>query len=426
MAKDTLFISHAQPEDNYFCIWLASKLRLIGYKVWLELDDLSGGNSFTPKIEAVIRNDTVMSLVVLSNAYLDKWKTPHSGAAKEASLLTKLARGSDNFIVPLQVENFPVDDLPMDFSGVEKVSFYDNWATGLARLIKILSDENVVKAGEADNVLSQWHEDLRIEPMYLQREERYYTNWFELKYPEKIYVHKVNVIDWKEVYKLPNTFRSSRDLVISFFSREECERYVLVHNTYEYNSKDFEVSTELTLSSETDVLKRPDRLFIALLNQIFKRYMVKKGLYKYELSNREAYYYYDISNDENRIKLSKYGKSFRTLWGKSTDYRWHFAISSEAHILPFPHYQLSSHLYFTAKGGELLEGGDIQHSLRRTVPVDWFNRKWFETLLAISVKISDNSDNWKIEVADEKYVMVSTLPFEVQSPVAYKEPNNAE
>lgn len=426
MAKDTVFISHAQPEDNYFCIWLASKLRLIGYKVWLELDDLSGGNSFTSKIEAVIRNDTVIALVVLSNTYLEKWNVPHSGVGKEASLLTKLARGSDNFVVPIQVENFPVDDLPMDFTGLEKINFHDNWAIGLARLTKVLSNAEVVKAGEIDNILSQWHEDLRIEPMYLQSEERYYTNWFALEYPENIYVHNVNVVAWKEVYKLPYTFKSSKNLIIGFFSQEECEKYVPVHNTYEYRSDDFKEMKELILSSETDLLKRPDMLFIGLLNQIFKNYMIKKGLYKYELSNREAYYFYNTTTEENRIKLNKYGKTFRNLWGKSTDYRWHFAISSEAHILPFPHYQFTSHLYFTAKGGELLNDEDLQRSLRRTIPSDWFNRKWFETLLAMSVKISDYNDYWMIEVADGKYLTVSTLPFEVESPVAYKEPSNAE
>lgn len=426
MPKDTIFISHAQPEDNYFCTWLASKLRLLGYKVWLELDDLSGGNSFSSKIERVIRDNTVLSLVILSKAYLEKWGIPHSGVAKEASLLTKLARGSDNFIIPIQIENFPVDDLPMDFTGIEKVTFHDNWATGLARLTKILSNAEIVKAGEADKVLAQWHEDLSIEPRYIQKPERYYTNWFELKYPEKIYAHKVNVLDWKEVYKLPYTFRRSKDLIIGFFNQEECEKSIPVHVSYEFDTESFASSKEITLSSEKDVLKRPDMLFINLLNEVFKRFLLKKGLYKYEMSSRDAYYFYDLPDKENRIKLNRYGKSFRTLWGKSTDYRWHLAISGEAHILPFPYYQISTHLYFTSKGGELLNDNDLQHSLRRTVPSDWYNREWFEKLLAISVKISNESEHWQIQVSDEMFVLVSTLPYELSSPVAYKEPSNVE
>lgn len=426
MGKNTIFISHAQPEDNYFCIWLASKLRLIGYKVWLELDDLTGGNSFTSKIETVIREDTVISLVVLSKAYLEKWKIPHSGVAKEASLLTKLARGSQNFIVPLQVENFHVDDLPMDFTGIEKINYYGNWATGLARLTKILSEYEIVKAGKADSVLSQWHEDLRIEPMYIEQPERYYTNWFEIKHPEKIYVHKVDVLDWAEVYKIPYTFRRNGDMIIGFFSRTDCERYISLHHTYEFETEEFKNSQALTLTSEVDLLRRPDRLFISLLNHAFKRFLVTKNLYKYKMSNRDAYYFYDITDKENRVKLSKYNKSSRNVRGISTDYRWHLAISGEAHSSPFTYYQISTHLFFTSKGGELLDDDSLQHSLRRTVPSGWFNREWFEKLLAMSVKISEEKDFWEIEVADEKYVLVSTLPYQVQSPVAYKEPGNAE
>lgn len=35
--KDTIFISHATPTDNIFATWLATKLELCGYKVWVDL-----------------------------------------------------------------------------------------------------------------------------------------------------------------------------------------------------------------------------------------------------------------------------------------------------------------------------------------------------------------------------------------------------
>ena len=39
--KDTIFISHATPTDNIFATWLATKLELCGYKVWVDLNDLA-------------------------------------------------------------------------------------------------------------------------------------------------------------------------------------------------------------------------------------------------------------------------------------------------------------------------------------------------------------------------------------------------
>lgn len=40
---DTIFISHANPEDNDFVIWLASRLQLLGYKVWVDKEAMLGG-----------------------------------------------------------------------------------------------------------------------------------------------------------------------------------------------------------------------------------------------------------------------------------------------------------------------------------------------------------------------------------------------
>lgn len=36
--RDTLFISHATPEDNEFAIWIGSRLEMLGYKVWIDTD----------------------------------------------------------------------------------------------------------------------------------------------------------------------------------------------------------------------------------------------------------------------------------------------------------------------------------------------------------------------------------------------------
>jgi len=34
--RDTIFISHATPADNDFSIWIASRLEMLGYKVWID------------------------------------------------------------------------------------------------------------------------------------------------------------------------------------------------------------------------------------------------------------------------------------------------------------------------------------------------------------------------------------------------------
>ena len=64
--RDTIFISHATPEDNEFTIWLASRLELMGYKVWIDKRNLLGGEVFWNDIENAITIDAVKFLLVYS------------------------------------------------------------------------------------------------------------------------------------------------------------------------------------------------------------------------------------------------------------------------------------------------------------------------------------------------------------------------
>ena len=42
--RRTVFISHANPEDNDFASWLGSRLANAGYDVWTDVLSLVGGN----------------------------------------------------------------------------------------------------------------------------------------------------------------------------------------------------------------------------------------------------------------------------------------------------------------------------------------------------------------------------------------------
>ena len=53
--RDTILITHANPEDNRFARWLAGRLTTAGYKVWVDVRALRGGDDFWDKIEHVLR-----------------------------------------------------------------------------------------------------------------------------------------------------------------------------------------------------------------------------------------------------------------------------------------------------------------------------------------------------------------------------------
>src|SRR5437016_14564354 len=64
--RDTLLLSHANPEDNEFTLWLALQLANQGYRVWCDLTKLLGGEAFWDDVEEVIKNRAVKVLYVLS------------------------------------------------------------------------------------------------------------------------------------------------------------------------------------------------------------------------------------------------------------------------------------------------------------------------------------------------------------------------
>src|SRR5690606_11129195 len=81
--RDTVFISHATPEDNCFSIWLAIQLTNAGYKVWLDKEQLLGSEPFWDEIEHVLRHHTAKTLFICSKTYISKLANINSGVQKE-------------------------------------------------------------------------------------------------------------------------------------------------------------------------------------------------------------------------------------------------------------------------------------------------------------------------------------------------------
>ena len=106
--KDTIFISHATPTDNIFATWLATKLELCGYKVWVDLNDLAPSVDFWNTIDQTIRNNAVKFIFVMSNASIDPNR---DGVQKELAVADKIRRQNPNFIHRLDPGGMPQSGL---------------------------------------------------------------------------------------------------------------------------------------------------------------------------------------------------------------------------------------------------------------------------------------------------------------------------
>jgi hypothetical protein len=102
--SNLLFVSHANPEDNEFTLWLALQLAKEGYKVWCDLTGFLGGEDTWRDIDKLLRDSTVKFLYVLSRSSNDK-----PGALKELQVAENVARekGFHDFIIPLHIDDLP-------------------------------------------------------------------------------------------------------------------------------------------------------------------------------------------------------------------------------------------------------------------------------------------------------------------------------
>ncbi|MHA1748684.1 MAG: toll/interleukin-1 receptor domain-containing protein [Promethearchaeota archaeon] len=417
-SKKTLFISHSAPQDNYIALWLAAKLKLLGYDVWVDIEDLRSGSSFWPKIENTIRNKTVKFLAIVTSSYIEKSRTPKSGVLAEIMCATSI--DEENFIIPIKCDSSIFSDFPVKFLEFNGIDFSSNFGAGLKLLVNELIEANIPNDNEQKSVIKEWFAAQNISTELIERDENYYSSWFKAELPQYVYVH-YPVEDFKLLGELiPYSFIRNGDFLIGFFSNNELSfessfsQKIPINNFYE--EKQF-------VLDNGEIIIDPNNKLVNLLNKSFASYLISEGFRYYEKSNRKRIYYFPYSSEwSGFISLKKFGKRGRTIFGKHKNLRWRFAISYNFQLHPIPYLNTQYHLVFSDEDGLLDQAS--QQKYRRSMPKDWFNRPWFERLLAILYHLSRKSEDKLISIeVDNQIWNISVSPIEFISKVGYIEPN---
>jgi len=417
-SKKTLFISHSAPQDNYIASWLAAKLKLFGYEVWVDVKDLRSGSSFWPNIEHTIRNNSIKFLAVVTSSYIEKSRTSKSGVLAEIMCATSI--NEENFIIPLRCDSSSFSEFPAKFLEFNAIDFSVNFGAGLKVLIDELREANIPIVNEQKNVIKEWYDSQNIKTEIIERNEKYYSNWFKTELPQYVYIH-CPVEDFNLLGELiPYSFIRNGDYLIGFFS----------NNGLNYESSfsqkipisKFCKENQFTLDNG-EIIKDTNNKLVDLLNKSFASQLMNAGFRYYEQSNRKRIYYVPYSSDwSGFISLKEFGKRGRTIFGKYKKLKWRFAISYNFQLDPFPFLNTHYHLVFSDEDGLLDQKG--QQKYRRSMPKDWFNRPWSERLLAIMNYLSNKSKDKLIKIEiDSQIWNISVTPIEFISKVGYKEPN---
>ena len=424
-AKEAIFISHKSPHDNYFAAWLASKLKLIGYDVWIEIDELQSGDAFWPEIEVVIRNKAVKFLAIVSTSYLQNIADPISGIFKELSTADRV-RDVKKFKVPIKIDNVNEDDFPAQLMGLNSIDFFDNWQNGLEKLLESFDKEKIPRQEKRDNPINFWLDAFKVKDIYTEDVEKLYTNWFPFQLPDKLYIHKPAVQSKLDLADISYPYLEYSDRHICFFPNKDYPQSITASLTSELNVSDI-LDKQVVPIDDFLVLNEPRKKIIELVNKVFGDFLFQSRLKKYDQSKGLVFYYSNIEENRKRVSLKAVGKTNVSVTGKTKDNRWSFAISSFAILYPFPCLRINSHIIFESQENVVLDTEE-QHQLRRKFGFDWYNRDWLDTLLGMMIKVSGNTGDLKIRIPinSNEDLIVDAIPMSIETDFGYMEPEKEE
>lgn len=419
--KSTIFISHANPEDNYFATWLATKLSLLGYGVWCDTEELKGGEDFWRDIEQTIRTQTIKFLFVITHRSLEK-----DGTRKELAVADRIKDRGD-FIIPLRLEAVPHNTFPTEFIRLNAIDFSSNWSTGLLQLLeKLESDATPRKHSFASEQIRHWWRNSigGTTEALLNREERYWSNWFACELPQVVYLHHVR--DRKlATQNLTYPAILVGEYLISFACEKCIGDTVSISSTVPVKLETFLEKWKYEVTSSTLIVKKTDAKINELVNLTFNKYAQSKGLRSYEIAEGTVLYFPpQLHNGASttRVKLDRYGLTHVSLNGESSGNRWHYALQGRAIMNPQPILWMSHHIVFTID--DIPVDKVAQHRLRRKVGSDWYNKQWRDRLLAAMLLLADSNTATRITmpVCCEQNICLPVEPIQLISSIGYVDP----
>lgn len=432
--RDTIFIGHATPEDNEFTLWLQSKLQNEGYKCECDLSFLIGGEAdYWKNLQDFFEINSAKYILVISNitfnkqGVLDEWEHCKS--------IEKQYRLND-FIIPIKIDNSPCN-ARIGLNRRNIISFEENWAIGLKRLIRKLKNDNVPKEQPNNLSINDWYENVYTNWSGIEKDttDTFFSNWVTIKnIPKQIYFYKFHneeqanaVLENNMVYP---AYRHG-NIIVSF-------QKIL---SYYLTDKNFDIEpTETIVKNSEDAFTRYEeddfpnyydfrRLIVRLLNNCFERYLQDKELSKYSLSNSACYFFnYEEDSKKTKSKFQLNGKSKNIgVAGKYFDDYWHYAISFKALLYPELCFSIKNHIVFTDTENNPWHDAKKMHKARRDKGKNMRNKEWRDQLLAFLSLLSDNEDSEMIiPVAEDENIVLSTTPKMFSAPFSYIEPNDEE
>lgn len=382
-----LFISHANPEDNPFTIWLGAKLAALGYEVWADVFRLRGGEDWQRKLEHALRHRTCKVLLAANPKAVDK-----QGVRNEIQIAHTVGRaiGDEQFIIPLRLAAF---DAPFLIAHAQYIDFQRGWARGLAELLETLEETYKVprRAGDGSAI---WRAiQLLHSKALVEQPERLTSNWLAITGLPRL----VRLYDFKAGISHGLAQARMKDAPWPLVPyRRGFLSVAPLHDLQDH----FSASLPLAVVAErrtNDFLetgwKRQGvelwdarNKFSDLARQGLERVFRERGLKAYPVSDRQSAWWAPVDvAPTNKVSFRWNDVAgLRQIQGVSVKRKinWHFGVSVAVRSVPIRHVRVMNRLIFTEDGYRPFDDAARMHRLRRSFAKTWRNARWRDMLLA--------------------------------------------
>jgi len=428
--RDTLLLSHANPEDNEFTLWLALQLANEGFRVWCDLTKLLGGEIFWDDIEGVIRDRAAKVIYVLSRTSNSK-----DGPLRELQLAQSLARREKlpDFVIPAHIDDLPSSEVTIELTRVNSIAFGRSWAAGLATLLQKLETDAVTKvpAFNRESVNDWWRSQFDDVHGVRNEPEIVVSNWFKVEsLPAVLYEHRImrekpGRVDFDTV-KLPYPGVWLDDLSLLTFAEASDFTAYLAPNFFIEQSR--KISTDDFMGGR-DALTDGPRYLAQILRLAWDR-AIRSKLPGYENADGRFCYYFQkgILPDDTIPFVGANGKKgrrgvvgYKTMPGGKLRY-WHYALSGKPLMRPETLFLAKGHVLFSDDGFNLWTNKDLTAKARRNQCRNWWNDEWRDRMYAAIAYLAGPGEAVVFPLGAVASFSLSKQPIPFESPVSYLEP----
>ncbi len=428
--RESLFISHASPEDNPFTLWLGAKLTALGYEVFADVLRLKGGDDWERILETAIRQKAAKFLLVATPLSVQK-----QGVRNEIAIATETAQRIEDpsFIVPLRLAPY---EAPLQIVHAQYIDFSKGWAKGLDDLLSLISNVPIQKSPDTANAELWRGVQLKDARTISSAPERLVSNWLTIEsLPNRIIFY-----DFKGGISLGASEKAIKESALplvtfnrgflSFAPIFQLQDYFGPNLPLEY------VADHLTDEFLTDgwperhILTRDARAkFTDLVRQAMDGYFRAKDLRSFELASERLAWW--PSATRASLKKLSFGwpngpSGLRQIVGRSIKrgFYWHYGVSCWARTSPIPHIRAVGRVVFTSDGLNPIGDARRLHRLRRSFCKAWRNPKWRDLMLTFWYWVADGASSIDVSMGEGAVMRISLPPLLLSAPFSIDLPED--